>query len=151
MSDEQVPDVKEIKERLKIEIPVEEEVSKADIKGMDVAAELKDLGRQFADTLRTAWNSQERQRIEAEIREGVKSFADEVDKAIREAKESPTAARVREEAGQVVNKVEATDVGRRVRSGLVQGLQWLSEELGRLADQFTPPESTGTEPESSDE
>ena len=151
MSDEQVPDVKEIKERLKIEIPVEEEVSKADIKGMDVAAELKDLGRQFADTLRTAWNSQERQRIEAEIREGVKSFADEVDKAIREAKESPTAARVREEAGQVVNKVETTDVGRRVRSGLVQGLQWLSEELGKLADQFTAPESTGTKSESSDE
>ena len=151
MSDEQVPDVKEIKERLKVEIPVEEEVSKADIKSIDVAAELKDLGRQFADTLQTAWNSQERQRIEAEIREGVKSFADEVDKAIREAKESPTAARVREEAGQVVNKVETTDVGRRVRSGLVQGLQWLSEELGRLADQFTPSESTSTEPESSDE
>jgi hypothetical protein len=102
MSDEQVPDVKEIKERLKVEIPVEEEVTKADVKAIDVSAELKDLGRQFADTLRTAWNSQERQRIEADIREGVKSFADEVDKAIREAKDSQTAARVREEAEQVV-------------------------------------------------
>jgi hypothetical protein len=151
MSDEQVPDVKEIKERLKVEIPVEEELSKADVKSMDVAAELKDLGRQFADTLRTAWNSQERQRIENEIREGVKSFADEVDKAIREAKESQTAARVREEAGQVVNKVEATEVGRRVRSGLVQGLQWLSEELGKLAAQFNPPESTDSTAKSSDE
>jgi hypothetical protein len=151
MSDEQVPDVKEIKERLKVEIPVEEEVTKADVKAIDVSAELKDLGRQFADTLRTAWNSQERQRIEADIREGVKSFADEVDKAIREAKESPTAARVREEAGQVVNKVESTDVGRRVRGGLVQGLQWLSEELGKLAEQFTPSGSTDSPTESSDE
>ena len=151
MSDEQVPDVQEIKERMKVEIPVEEEVSKADMQSVDVADELKDLGRQFADTLRTAWNSQERQRIENEIREGIKSFANELDKAISEAKDSQTAARVREEAEQVVNKVESTDVGRRVRSGLVQGLQWLSEELGRLADQFTPPEATDTPTKGSDE
>ena len=151
MSDEQVPDVKELKERLKIEIPVEEEVSKADLKDIDVAAELKDLGRQFANTLRTAWESQERQRIETEIREGVKSFADEVDKVIREVKESQTAARVREEAEQVANKVESSDVGRKARTGLAQGLQWLSEELGKLAGQFTPAESAQTTPEDSQE
>jgi hypothetical protein len=58
---------------------------------------------------------------------------------------------VREEAGQVVNKVESTDVGRRVRGGLVQGLQWLSEELGKLAEQFTPSGSTDSTTESSDE
>jgi hypothetical protein len=27
---------------------------------------------------------------------------------------------------------------RKARTGIVQGLQWLSEELGKLADQFTP-------------
>lgn len=147
MSDEQVPDIKELKERLKIEIPVEEEVLKVDLKDVDVAAELKDLGRQFADTLRTAWNSQERQRLETEFREGMQSFANELDKAIREVRESQTAARVREEAEQVVSKVESSEVGRKTRTGLAQALHWLSEELGKLATQFTPAESASTTPE----
>ena len=145
MSDEQVPSVEEIKERLKIEIPVEEEVSKADVPTSDVSAELKDLGRQFAETLRTAWNSEERQRIETEVREGVRSFANEVDKVIREARDSQAAARIKEEAEQVATKVESSDVGGKTRTVIVQGLQWLSEELGKLADQFTPTQGEADE------
>ena len=151
MSDEQVPDVQELKERLKVEIPVEEEVAKADVQEADIVTEFKDLGRQFADTLRTAWESEERQRLEIEIREGVKSFADEVDKVIREVKTSQPATRMREEAGQVADKVETSEVSRKARTGLAQGLQWLSEELGKLADQFTPIESEKTTTEGNDE
>ncbi len=51
MSDE-TPSVEEIKERLKIEVE-EETVVKGD--SVDIADELKNLGRQFAETLQTAW------------------------------------------------------------------------------------------------
>jgi hypothetical protein len=149
MSDEQNPDIEELKQQVKIE--VEEELNKVEAKDWDVAAELQDLGRQFADTVRKAWNSQERQRIEQEVREGVKSFADEVDKAIREAKDMPVVSRAREEAEQVATKVESTEVARKARVGLVQGLQWLSEELGKLADQFTPTNGDTASSESTEE
>ena len=148
MSEEQVPSDEEIKERLKIEIPVEEEVTKADAQTVDVAEELKGLGRQFAETIRTAWNSEERQKLEGEVREGVRSFADEIDKVIREARDSQAASRIKQEAEQVATKVETSDVGRKARSGVVQGLHWLSEELGRLAEKFTPTESTEASEES---
>lgn len=143
MSDEQIPSVEEIKERLKVEIPVEEEeAAKADKTKRDISGELKDLGRQFADTVQSAWNSEERQRVENEIREGVKSFVNEVDKAIHEAKESQAAAKVKEEAVEIKTKIETGDLGRKTREGLVQGLQWLSEELGKLAGQFAPAEKS---------
>ncbi|MCP4425921.1 MAG: hypothetical protein GY803_15620 [Chloroflexi bacterium] len=142
MSDEQTPSVEEIKERLKVEIPVEEETVKTETEKRDIAGELKDLGRQFADTIQTAWNSEEKQKIETEIREGVKSFVGEVDKAIQEAKESQAAAKVKEEAVEVKTRLETGEFGRKTREGLVQGLQWLSEELGKLAEQFVPAEKT---------
>lgn len=142
MNDEQVPSVEEIKERLKVEIPVEEEeTAKAETK-RDFGEELKNLGKQFADTVQTAWNSEERHRVEGEIRSGVKSFAAEVDKAIKEAKESQAAAKVKEEAAEIKTKIETGDFGKKAREGLVQGLQWLSEELGKLAEQFTPSEKS---------
>lgn len=136
---EETPSVEELKARLKVEIPVEEEPAKENI-GQDIAGELKSLGRQFAETLQTAWNSEERQRVETEIREGVQSFVKEVDRAFQEAKESPAAERMRGEAVDIKNRVETSDIGDKARKGVVQGLQWMSEELGKLATKFTPPE-----------
>ncbi|MEM7333048.1 MAG: hypothetical protein AAF490_13245 [Chloroflexota bacterium] len=133
MSDE-TPSVEEIKERLKIE--VEEEPTKADA-NPDVVAELQNLGRQFASTLQSAWNSEERQRIESEVREGMKSFVNEVDKAFQTAKDSSAAERIKSEATNVTNKVGSSDVGTKARSGIVQGLKWMSIELEKLADKFT--------------
>lgn len=142
--EEETPSVEEIKERLKIE--VEEEPAKATPPDSDVVDELKNLGRQFAETLQSAWNSEERLRIEGDVREGVRSFVDEVDKVFQNAKESQPANRIKSEATQAKTRVESSDVGVRARSGLVQGLKWMSEELEKLADKFTTPTDTATEP-----
>jgi hypothetical protein len=140
MSEEQLPSVDEIKSRLRSEIPIEEEVEalKAEEKSADIAAELQSLGRQVAETIQRAWNSEERQRMEKDVRVGVKSFVDEIDKVIREARDSQAAARLKEEATEAKTRVEKSDLGRKARGGFVQGLQWLSEELAKLADQFSP-------------
>ena len=143
MSEEQMPDIEEIKER--IEIPVEEddiEGLKADEKsnGPDIVEEFKKMGRQFAETIEAAWNSEERVRVETEVREGVHSFVDEVDKVIREAKSSATSEKFMGEASDAKARVESSDLGVKTRDGIVQGLTWLSEEFGNLAEQFTATE-----------
>ena len=126
-------------ERIKIDIPVEEDptVHKT-AASADVADEFKRLGRQFAATLEGIFNSEEARRMETEIRAGMKTFANEVDKVFREAKDSPTATRVKEEATDVKDRVESGEMGRKAQEGVVTGLRWLSTELERLADQFTP-------------
>ena len=141
MTEETTPSVEEIKARLKVEVPVEEEeVTKAEAQNPDVAEELREFGKQFADTIRSAWNSAERQRLETELRDGMRSFADEVDKAIQEIRKSPAAERVKTEAINVREKVESSDVGNKARSGVASGLQVLSEQLAKLAERFTPAE-----------
>lgn len=130
-------------ERLKVEVPVEEEVMKVDASGtgpVDVTAELRKLGRQMAETLQTAWNSEERQRFEKEVREGMHSFANEIDKAIQEVRTNETTAKVKTEASNVAEKVQTSEAGQKARVGFAKSLQWLSEELGTLATKFTPPE-----------
>lgn len=151
MTEETTPSVEEIKARLKVEVPVEEEeVTKAEAQNPDVTAELREFGKQFADTIRTAWNSTERQRLETELRDGMRSFADEVDKAIQEIKKSPAADRVKTEATQVREKVQTSDVGNKARTGVAQGLQALSEQLAKLAERFTPVEKPVAEEENAE-
>lgn len=138
---DETPNIDELKEQEKVEITIEEEdvaAKKEEVKA-DVSDALRDLGRQFAETIQTAWNSQERREFESEVREGVERFADEVQKVFREAKDSPAVKKVKEEASDAKEKVEQKDIGRKARGSVVDGLQWLSQELARLAEQFSPP------------
>lgn len=152
---EDTPNVDQLKADERMKIEVEEEVMKVDVSEtghVDVTAELRKLGRQMADTLQSAWNSEERQRFEKEVREGMRSFADEVDKAIQEVRTSEATEKVRTEVTQVTEKVQTSEAGQKARVSFAKSLQWLSEELGSLATKFTPPEkdsgpdeSTGAE------
>ncbi len=140
------PNIDDLKEQERIHIPVDDEApqsgKQAGAEAGEVVDALRDLGRQFAETIQTAWNSQERKQFEQEVREGVRRFGDEVNKVFNEAKESPTAQKVKEEASEVRIKVESGEVTHKVRGGLVEGLRWLSQELERLAEQFSPAEKS---------
>jgi hypothetical protein len=136
------PSVDEIKARLRVEIPVEEEPMVVKMDQPDLADELRKVGRQFAETLKAAWASEERVKIEQEVREGVKSFADEVEKVFHEVRQSQTAQKVKEEAVEIKARAESGELASKARVNFAQGLRWLSEELSKLANQFTPAEKT---------
>lgn len=144
MSEEKSPEMEDIKIRLGDDIPVEEDVEalKAEQESADVVDEFKNLGKQFGETLRSAWASEERVRFEKEVREGVRSFASEVDKAFMEFKESDVGTRARKEASEVKSKVESAEVADQARAGFAQGLHWFSLELEKLAKRFTPAEKS---------
>lgn len=123
-----------VKENEPIKIDVEDldEPVKAEGSQTDIADELRNLGRQFAETVQSAWKSDERQRLEKDFREGFKNFSEEVNKVFSEIKSSPAAQKVREEAV----KVDTTEVAQKTKSALAAGLQWLSRELSDLSEKM---------------
>jgi hypothetical protein len=142
MTDEQSQDMDDVKIRLsKEEIPVDDEtVYKSEEETPDVVSELRNLGRQFGETMRSAWNSEERREFESEIREGVQTFAHEIDKAFKDVASSDPAQKARSEAADLKDKAESGDIGVKTRSSVAKGLRWFSDELGKVADSFTSPE-----------
>ena len=149
MTEEQTPDVEEIKARLGDEIPVDEEPvdAKSGAKQSDIVDELRSLGRQFGETLHSAWDSEERHQFESEVREGVQSFTKEIDKAFADLRDSQAAQKAKEEAADIGSKVESGELGQKAQSSVAQGLRWFSEELGKLANQFTPAQKAPPEEE----
>jgi hypothetical protein len=142
MNEEYSPDEDVLKIKMGDDIPVEEEplFSKESKEKPDLVGELSSLGRQLGETISTAWNSEERQRFEREVKEGVQSFAQEVDKAFREVRESPAAKKAKDEASGFKSRVNEADLGQKTQSSIAQGLTWMSIELGNLAEQFAPGE-----------
>jgi len=145
MSEEQKPSVDELKadEKEKVErIVIEEEDldSNDEKQGHDVTAEFTQLGHQLGETLQSAWESDERKRIEKEVREGVQSFVAEIDKVLQDVRTSDSTAKLREDAAGAKVKVDESELGQKARDGIVEGLRWLSEGLNELAVKFTPPD-----------
>lgn len=148
-----VDELKAQEKEVKIVIEEEDVAEEGKKKEPDVSDALRDLGRQFAETMQAAWNSQERRELESEVREGVQYFSEEVQRVFKDAKESPAAKRVKEEAEEVKVRVESGEATQKARSGFVEGLHWLSRELEKLAQQFSPPqkEPAGDEAEAAEE
>lgn len=131
-------------EPLKIEIDIEDDTpNQGQADDNNVVDELGRLGRQFAETLRAGLNSSERQRFEADVREGARSFRTEVERVVGEVRAGDTGQKLRAEATEIRTQFETGELGEKARTGFTQGLRWLSEELDKLADQFT--EEAGAE------
>lgn len=130
-----------MKEKEPIKIEIEdvmdaEEEAKSTADKINIEDELKNLGKQFADTIKTAWNSEEIKKVEVQVREGIKKFSEEVGNAFSDAKDSKAGQKV----GDTVNKVDTSEAAQSMKKGLAQGLRWLSQELGKLSDSMTATE-----------
>lgn len=111
-----------------------------------IEEELRILGRRFADVLQAAWSSEERRRMETEVREGLRRFSEEVEGLYERTRESPAGERVRTKLKEARGRAAESDATRRTREAVSHGLHRLSEQLARLADRFTPPEEPGDTP-----
>ena len=113
-----------------------------------VEEELRNLGRRFADVLQAAWASEERRKVETEIKESMKRFSAEMERLVERTRESPTGERVRTKVGEARGRAAESEAARRTREALAQGLHRMSEELARLAERFTPAEQKAQDKQS---
>lgn len=115
--------------------------------GASIEEELRTLGRRFADVLHAAWTSEERRRIETELREGLRRFSEEIEGFYERTRESPAGERVRSKLEEARGRAAETEAAHRTRETVALGLRRLSEQLARLADRFKSPQ---TEPKTED-
>jgi len=120
-----------------------------------ITDELSKLGKQVAEAIRAAWESEDRRKLQAEIAEGLQKFGQQVGEALEKAGESEVARQLRQQAEKVVAEVRETDVAEEIRKGLLAGLEAINKELSKLLERLEakeakkPPEA-GDKPESSE-
>ncbi|MCX7707229.1 MAG: hypothetical protein N2204_04400 [Anaerolineae bacterium] len=101
-----------------------------------IADELSKLGKQLAEAVKAAWESEDRKKLQAEIAEGFQKLSQEVSEAVEKASESETAKELREKAEKMVEEIREADVVEEVRKGILAGLDVLNRELGKLLEKL---------------
>jgi hypothetical protein len=112
----------------------------------DLAADLRVLGENLKEALRAAWQSAERERLQAEIERGLASLGRSVSETFEEGtRDLKNREKVRERVQQARERVaQARDhlrtgaAGDRVRVEIHDLLTRLNDELARSKERWTP-------------
>jgi hypothetical protein len=115
---------------------VDETMSEGARTERSITEELTRLADQLAAAARTAWESEERKRLQTEIMTGVQKFGQEITAAVNKAAESEQAKELKTRATKVAEDVQKTDVVEEVRKGILVGLEAINRELGKVLERM---------------
>lgn len=100
--------------------------------------ELNQLGSKVASAVQTAWDSEERQKAEDEIRKALHTAGDRIDTVAEDLRTSTVGKDVRSQATRAAEVVQKNDLTKQMRQGLLSGLRRLNEELTEFLDKNKP-------------
>ena len=120
----------------------------------DVLDELRLFGQQLGSAVKSLWDSDESRNLRKEISDGLAEAVQEMDKAVKDVRESDAAKDFGQQVRGTVDKARESDIVGQIQQGLVTGLRDLNAELGKLlssretkkpAEPPTPPEPPAPE------
>jgi DNA topoisomerase VI subunit B len=110
----------------------------------EITDELKNLGQNLKGLLQTAWESDERRKLQQEIQKGVNEFQ----KAVSDFETSPTGQKLKSDVQDLGERLRAGEVEAKMRGDLLSALRTLNDALAKATtkkDDGPPPESSSTE------
>jgi hypothetical protein len=105
--------------------------------------EFRNLGQNLINTLRTAWESQERKLIQEEIEEGLADLAVTFKQEAAAFRDSPTGQRLKSDAEELRQRMRSGEVESRMRTELLNALRLINSELKKVSTSFSESESPG--------
>jgi hypothetical protein len=132
----------EEKDYLKIEIPVEDETPFVpEQPGPTAVNAIKD---QAANVAKQAWGSDLRKKATRGMKRGVTAVAAKSQKVVTERVVKTAEQQARQQTEALKTKLRETDWQHEAKQGTANGLRWLSSQLSKLAERFTPKEDIET-------
>ena len=130
----------EEKEYLKIEIPVEEDTPFVpEQPGPTAVDAVKD---QAASAAKQVWDSDLRKKATGSIKKGATAVAAKGQQVVQDHMVKAAEEKARQQTEALKTKIRETDWQAEAKQGTAKGLRWLSEQLSKLAERFTPKEET---------
>lgn len=106
----------------------------------ELTAQFRELGQRLVATARAAWESEQRQELQQEITDGLRTVRDQLNDAVDNVRTTARAQGATETVKEQVKKAAETarsnELLNEMRNGLANGLRELNEQLGRLSERL---------------
>ena len=133
----------EEKTYLKVEIPVEEETPFVPEQPKETAVDA--VKSQASKAAKQAWDSDLRKKATRGMKKGATAVAAKSQQVVQERMVKAAEEQARQQTEAIKTKIRETDWQYEAKQGTAKGLRWLSAQLNKLAERFTPQESAQEE------
>lgn len=114
----------------------------------DLTAQFQELGQRLVSTARSAWQSEQRQELQQEITDGLRTVRDQLTEAVDTARtttrQQNVGEAVKEQASKASETLRSNDLLDELRKGLATGLRELNEQLQRISERLERRDGTST-------
>lgn len=107
----------------------------------NISEQLNELGKNLREALRTAWESEERRKVQQEIEDGLAELGASLSLAAKDFSNSPTGQSLKEDVKDLHERWRTGEVGSKVRSELIEALRTVNNELQKATRKNPPPPS----------
>lgn len=101
--------------------------------GKELIDELTRLGQNFVELVGAAWNSEQRKKIETDLRSGLVTVANSLEDGVKRVGNSKEAKEVLNTAEDVTDRLLKTKITAEMSEALATGLRSLNSQLDKLA------------------
>jgi phosphoenolpyruvate carboxylase len=105
----------------------------------DIGEQLNELGKNLRDALRTAWESDERRKLQQEIEVGLVNLRDSLNEAVQDFSSSPTGQTLKGDVKDLHERWQTGEVGTKIRSEITEALRTVNSELQKTVRKNPPP------------
>lgn len=102
-----------------------------------LSAELRELGKNLVEVLRTAWDQPERKRLQQEIVNGLNEMGTTIREETDKFSQSPTGQRLKSDVSNVTQRVQTGELEARGRQELLNALQMANQQIQRAIDKLS--------------
>ena len=113
--------------------------------GKELIDELTRLGQKFVDVVEVAWNSEQRKKIEDDLRTGLVSVANTLEDGFKRVSSTKEAQEAVNAAEDVAEKVRTSKIASELSDALAQGLRALSDQMDKLSNEMKKSNTPGTQ------
>lgn len=110
--------------------------------------EFNELGQNIRDVFGNAWDSQEKQDLQIDIKNGLNEFGDSLSKLSDDLHIKDLTKKVVDGVGGIGDRVRSGELEDKTRTDILRALQNINKSLTKVSSKFTPKSNT---PEASEE
>jgi len=117
--------------------------------GQELIDEFTHLGQKVVEVIEIAWKSDQRKKIEEDVRGGLVALAGALEDGFKRVSNTKEAHEAVNAAEDVAGKVKSSKIAVELSSALAQGLHLLSEQVDKLSNEmrqkaYSSPSNMGT-------
>ena len=112
-----------------------------------LADAFRQLGENLVQTLRTAWDTPERKKLQQEVEESLVDLSATVKNELNSFNESPTGQRLKADMEDLRERVRSGETDAQVRQEILKAIQLVNTELEKTASRLKRTEVQDSTPE----